>query len=182
VPAPAFSQETFMGLTVEPESSTIAYSRREYGGWIDADRDGQNTRQEVLQEESVLGFVWLSPYTGKLVSNSRLLDIDHMVPLAEAHRSGGHAWNRERKRDYANDLNNLDHLIAVSASANRSKGSKDPAKWMPPNRAYWCKYLIDWVVIKLNYSLTIDHDEKLALEKGFDVCSSYLIRDSLSEL
>lgn len=179
ITTPTFAQKTFMGLSIEPEQNGYTYNRRAYGGWIDADRDGENTRVEVLKSESFLGLIWLSSFTGKIITNPTFLDIDHMVPLREAHVSGAHSWSREKKRQYANDLDNSDHLIAVSASANRSKGSKDPAKWMPPNRAYWCKYLADWVLIKLNYSLSIDHQEMLALQKGFEVCGSFLIRDSL---
>jgi hypothetical protein len=177
---PCFSQSSFMGLDIEPEQSSETYQRSEYGGWIDADRDGESTRVEVLKHEAVADGVWLGAYTGRIFFNSRGLDIDHLVPLAEAHRSGGHAWSDDKKKAYANDLSNTEHLIAVSASANRSKGSRDPAKWMPPNRAYWCEYLTNWVLVKINYSLSIDQDEHSALVKGFAVCESYSISDSIN--
>ena len=73
---------------------------------------------------------WLDPYTGQIFTNPGDLDIDHMVPLAEAHRSGADTWTAEQREDYANDLFHTDGLIAVSASANRSKGSRDPSQWL----------------------------------------------------
>ena len=67
--------------------------------------------------------IWAGPYTGEQFDGPGNLDIDHMVPLGNAHQSGGWAWSDARKRRYANDLSYDGHLIAVGASANRSKGS-----------------------------------------------------------
>lgn len=170
--------EYYLGMPVIPESDS-RYERSLYGsGWIDADGDGQDTRQEVLAEESLGGF-WLDRYTGTMINSARLLDIDHLVPLAEAHASGGYAWTREQRIAFANDLTNPAHLIAVSAGANRSKGDRDPAEWMPPNRAYWCEYLTNWVAVKALYGLSVDTAERDALMRGFDVCFRYLVGDSL---
>ena len=69
---------------------------------------------------------WLAVFTEATVRDASALDIDHMVPLANAHVSEGWAWNSERKRAYANDLGDFDHLIAVTSSANRSKGAQGP--------------------------------------------------------
>jgi hypothetical protein len=65
--------------------------------------------------------------------------IDHVVPLAEAWRSGAAAWNADQRERFANDLVDP-QLIAVSASSNRSKGDQDPAEWKPPRRVTWCLY------------------------------------------
>ena len=117
------------------------YDRNEYGPWKDVDRDCQNTRHEVLIGSSaepvqfktekqclVVAGKWIGLYTGKVFTNARKIDIDHVVPLKEAHISGASGWTKEKKRQFANDA---DNLLAVSKSANRSKGAKDPAKWMP---------------------------------------------------
>ena len=75
---------------------------------------------------------WFGAYTGESFTDPGDLDVDHMVPLENAHRSGGWAWSKERKAEYANDLSYANHLIAVQASANRRKGSKGPEEWKPP--------------------------------------------------
>ena len=116
------------------------YDRKSYRHWIDEDRDCQIARHEVLIAESIspVGFKtskgcrvvsgsWDDPYSGKTIINATKLDVDHMVPLKEAHESGAANWSRERKRAYANDLDYPDTLIAVDRRLNRQKGAKDPA-------------------------------------------------------
>ena len=137
------------------------YDRRHWRHWIDANRICRNTRHEVLVDESlivptfktaelcqVLSGEWLAPYSATEVTESTKLDIDHMVPLGNAHRSGGWNWDADRKREYANNLDDNYHLIAVTASANRSKGAKGPEEWQPPDQTYRCQYATDWVLIK----------------------------------
>ena len=124
-------------------SACPKYNRKDYRHWIDEDRDCQNTRNEVLIQESldpvtyksskgckVSSGKWHGSFTGEAFTNPRQLDIDHLVPPKEAHESGAHSWSKSRKRDYANDMSHPDHLIAVASGANRSKGAKDPAEWM----------------------------------------------------
>lgn len=179
-----------------PESATIPrpviattseylpeYDRDDWRHWIDADGDCQNTRHEVLIEESLVDVSfsdagscnvasgqWLDPYTGTVVTDASKLDIDHMVPLANAQLSGGWSWDGDRKEAYANDLSYPDHLIAVTASANRSKGAKGPEEWRPPDEGYWCDYAIDWVEIKCTWELTVTPDEWQALLDMLDTC------------
>ena len=115
---------------------------------------------------------WTDPYAGEVFTNPRDLDIDHMVPLVNAHRSGGHAWDDRRKREYANDLTYDGHLIAVSASANRSKGGKGPDEWRPPNDAYWCQYALDWITVKSEWELTATEEEVEALSDMLETCET----------
>ena len=149
-----------------------------YRHWIDEERDCQNARHEVLIEESLytVGFKstkgrrvasgsWNDPYSGKTITDATKLDIDHMVPLKEAHESGAANWSRERKRAYANDLDDPDTLIAVDRGLNRQKGVKDPAEWLPPNPAYQTEYVRAWVAMKLKWGLTADRQELVALQK-----------------
>ena len=152
------------------------YDRKSYRHWIDEDRDCQNARHEVLIEESsstvvfktekgcrVVSGSWKDPYSGRTIMDASKLDIDHMVPLKEAHQSGAANWSRERKRAYANDLDDPDTLIAVDRRLNRQKGAKDPAEWLPPNPAYQTQYARAWVAVKLKWGLTADAKEIAAL-------------------
>ena len=119
------------------------YLRKQWKHWSDADGDCQDTRQEVLIEESeiavtftnsddcrVLAGRWTDPYSGDVFTDPRHLDVDHMVPLRNAQRSGGWEWTKQRREAYANDLDNPEHLIAVDRSLNRSKSDQGPDKWM----------------------------------------------------
>ena len=98
--------------------------------------------------------LWIGPFTGETFTDPSKLDIDHMVPLKNAHDSEGWAWSRERKAAYSNDLALGASLIAVQASANRSKGSRGPEGWKPPLESYWFDYAMDWIAIKYAWGLT----------------------------
>lgn len=154
-----------------------AYDRKEWHPrWRDSDGDCQNTRHEVLAEESlvpvtlspdgcrVIAGKWFDPYSGKIFTDPRELDIDHLVPLKEAHISGGSDWSTERKRRYANDLSSPATLLAVSSSENRKKGARDPARWPLPNHPYRCEYVRLWKEIKARWGLRSDAAEKKSIE------------------
>lgn len=106
---------------------------------------------------------WLAPYTGTVVTDPGKLDIDHMVPLGNAHVSGASNWSANQRERYANYLDDPQHLIAVTASANRSKGARGPEDWKPDVRSYWCQYAVDWITIKEDWDLTITQQEHDAL-------------------
>lgn len=169
------------------EFSGTPYVRSDYGGWIDEDHDCQDTRQEVLIAESTIPVTfktdrgckvasgrWETPYSAKVFTDPSKLDIDHLVPLAEAHRSGAWKWNQAKKKAYANDLSNPYHLIAVSARENRRKGDRDPKAYMPPNIWFVCRYQVEWVNVKQRWGLTIDQEELAALRKSLDeICTEH---------
>jgi hypothetical protein len=109
----------------------------------------------------------------------RSLDVDHFIPLKEAHVSGAWRWSKSKKRLYANYMKNSYHLVLVRGRANRSKGAKDPANWMPPNRAYWCEYLRIWITIKRQWRLTMNSNEAFIIKKGQLTCKLHLFRDNI---
>ncbi|MFF7329618.1 DUF1524 domain-containing protein [Streptomyces sp. NPDC008150] len=154
--------------------SRDGYQRTSFKHWVDADRDGCSTRAEVLIAESrtaptvepgckVTAGEWYSYYDGQTVTAPAGLDIDHMVPLAEAWDSGASAWTAARREAYANDLDADRSLVAVTARTNRSKADKDPSEWLPPLADARCTYAADWVATKLRWNLTVDDQERVAL-------------------
>ncbi|MEU3495335.1 HNH endonuclease family protein [Kitasatospora cineracea] len=163
------------------EESREGYVRTAFRHWIDADRNGCNTRAEVLIAEAVSapfvgakcslsGGVWVSPYDDVVLQDARALDVDHVVPLAEAWDSGASAWSAGERQAYANDLDEPRALIAVSAKSNRSKADKDVAEWLPPAEAYRCTYLTDWTVVKTRWGLSVDQVEAEALHRLAAAC------------
>ena len=164
-------------------SDIPAYDRDQWRHWIDADGDCQDTRQEVLIDESttqvtfksarqcrVASGTWDGPFTGQLFNDPSDLDVDHMVPLANAHRSGGWDWDRAKKRRFANDLSYDGHLNAVLKSVNSYKRDKGPEAWKPPDQSYWCEYAIHWIKIKVDWDLTATKRELAALKQMLNTC------------
>ncbi|MFJ4262283.1 S-layer homology domain-containing protein [Paenarthrobacter nicotinovorans] len=163
----------FSSLSVTPETNA-GYNRDYFQHWIDADTDGCNTRSEVLQQESQVAVTfssgctvatgqWASWYDGATWTNASDVDIDHMVPLAEAWGSGASTWTPEQRRDYANDLGFEASLEAVTDNVNQAKSDRDPAEWMPPLSGVACRYVTDWVLVKYRWQLTIDAAESAAI-------------------
>ncbi|TDC06637.1 HNH endonuclease [Nonomuraea longispora] len=123
-------------------------------------RDGRRVRKNAACHP-VEG-VWYSPYDGKKLKSERLVDVDHVVPLAYAWRSGASRWSWARRRAFANDLTRPE-LITVSHSTNIAKGAKGPQSWRPPRRAHWCRYAVSWITVKRHYRLFVTRNEKIAL-------------------
>lgn len=157
------------------ETTAPSYDRSRFDHWIDADRDGCNTRYEVLIEESttpvtvgegcsLTGGTWVSPYDGVTASSPAEIEIDHVVALAEAWRSGASGWNDDQRRAFANDIDVPYALTAASSVSNQSKSDRDPARWLPTNAAYTCEYVTGWALTKYRWDLAADPDEVTALQ------------------
>ena len=173
---PANSDET--DFVQYAEEYIGGYDRKLFKHWVDADKNGCDTRKEVLIEEATIkpkigakcvlsGGTWVSSYDNKTFKGSGSgLDVDHMVPLAEAWRSGAWQWTSEEREKFANDLQDERVLIAVSATSNRSKSDKDPANWLPKvSKEAVCDYVFNWAAVKYRFSLTIDPKERKVIER-----------------
>ena len=183
-PAPATGLATSLAIAVAPIPADIAeYNRSQWKHWTDEDGDCQDARQEALISESLVEVTfeserkcriaagrWHGAFTGIYVEAPGDLDIDHLVPLKNAHDSGGWAWSFARKEQYANYLGNPDHLIAVTKGANRSKGAKGPEEWRPPDKSYWCQYATDWTEVKMEWGLTMTQRETETVIEMLDTC------------
>ena len=147
------------------------YDRDRFVHWI-SQGDGCDTRDRVLIAEarrepsvgadcSLTGGQWFSYYDGVSVSDPSSLDVDHMVPLAEAWDSGARGWSDRRRQRFANDLVDRRSLVAVTAASNRAKSDRDPREWLPEQRV--CRYVKEWLAVKLRWSLSVDRAERRAL-------------------
>lgn len=180
------------GLAVvdrHPEVSS--YSRDAFGSrWKDIDGNGCNQRDDVLLRDAVphtavvaqqgacdhdvLAGRWLDPFTGRVheltdlkdLRQAQAVQIDHVVPLAEAWRSGAAAWTDARRERYANDLRGL---LAVDGATNMSKGDDDPAAWRP-RKGFQCWYAVIWVETKHRWALAADASEVQGLEQMLGYC------------
>ncbi|MFB9237216.1 HNH endonuclease family protein [Plantactinospora siamensis] len=170
-------------LPVATEVRT-GYDRTLFPLWIDADGDGCNTRYEVLIAEAVrtptIGSGcslsngrWYSYYDAAYWTSTSDLDIDHLVPLAEAWDSGARGWTTSRRQSYANDLGDSRTLVAVTDNVNQAKGDQDPATWMPTYER--CRYVGEWAAVKTRWRLTVDSAEKSALTSYASSCSNVTI-------
>ncbi len=182
-----YSGDELTLLVASAEHEIPEYSREEWRNWIDEDRDCQNTRHEVLIRQSsgpityleeeqcrVATGSWLDPFSDEQFTDPIYLHIDHMVPLANAHKSGGWMWTEEKKRQYLNDLSYDGHLIAVRTTVNSSKGDDGPENWKPPIEAYWCQYAIDWIAVKDRWDLFASEAEATALSEMLETCTPEL--------
>ena len=177
---PARAASTRLSFSAAVARLTVAaehiggYQRALFGGWIDADGDGFNTRAEVLMSESkvavtwnarhtILTGRWYSLYDAATWSKASDVDIDHVVPLAEAWRSGAWSWSSVRRSGYANDLGAGWTLRAVTDNVNQAKGDDDPKNWMPPYAPATCRYLADWVSVKIRWRLSVDTAERSSI-------------------
>jgi hypothetical protein len=165
-------------LTVATWGSMSRYSRDRFPHWSQQG-DGCDTRDVVLKRDGsgvstdadchIQRGTWVSPYDGKTFTDPQDLDIDHMVPLANAWRTGASGWSDAERERFANDLD-VPELLAVTASVNRSKGDQDPSQWRPPRHAFWCTYARDWISVKSRWRLSVTAAEKAALTDMLRTC------------
>ncbi|MCK7626755.1 HNH endonuclease family protein [Streptomyces sp. RS10V-4] len=180
-PAPpdaATARSYLAALKEQPEGPQDGYSRDKFPHWTDQGNNC-NTREVVLKRDgtnvqqdgscAAVSGTWASAYDGATWTKASDVDIDHVVPLSEAWKSGAAQWTTAHRQEFANDLTHS-QLIAVTDSVNQAKGDKDPAEWLPPKASYHCMYARMWVGVKHTYALTADQAEKAALKKILDGC------------
>jgi hypothetical protein len=175
---PSRAQRELDGLVVAAPQSMAGYSRDRFPHWSQQG-NGCDTREYILKRDGksvqttqnckATSGQWHSLYDDKTVSDATSLDIDHMVPLANAWRSGANSWTDDKRSQFANDITRP-QLFAVSASVNRAKGDQDPSQWKPPYRGYWCGYAQNWVTVKRHWQLTVTEAEKKTLVDMLGTC------------
>lgn len=178
IPSESTARSELGQLRVAPDGSMTGYSRDKFPHWITIS-GSCNTRETVLKRDGTnvvtdsscypTSGSWYSPFDGATWSLASDVDIDHIIPLANAWRTGASSWTTAKRQQFANDLSNP-QLIAVTDNVNQSKGDQSPATWKPPRTAYWCTYAKMWTHVKYRYALTITSAEKSALTDMLNRC------------
>jgi hypothetical protein len=178
IPSTTTAKSELAALTVKADGSQTGYSRDKFPHWIDQG-NSCNTREVVLKRDGTnvqtgsdcapTSGSWKSPYDGGTWTAASDVDIDHVVPLAAAWRTGASSWTTAQRQAYANDLTDP-QLIAVTDNVNQEKGDKSPDQWKPPLTGYWCTYAKMWVAVKTKFKLTVNTAEKTALTTMLGRC------------
>lgn len=165
-------------LTIDDGPPPGGYLRDLFPTWKDIDHDGCDARRQALVASSatpaqvgercaVISGTWTSAYDGITTTDPGDIQIDHVVPLANAWRSGANTWTTDQRTQYANDQANL---WAVSAASNQSKSDSGPEQWRPPRRELWCEYAQRWAAIKTRWHLTVTTYERDAIGQMLGTC------------
>ncbi|GAA4306393.1 HNH endonuclease family protein [Actinomadura luteofluorescens] len=178
IPSASTAASRLATLTVAAESHGSTYDRDLFPHWITISGTC-NTRETVLKRDgtnvttdsacAATSGSWYSPYDGATWKLASDLDIDHMVPLAEAWASGAWSWTTSRRQSFANDLGGP-QLWAVTDNVNQAKSDKDPAEWQPSVTSFRCTYARAWIQVKWYWGLTVDSAEKSALNTMLGSC------------
>ena len=172
------------------EASVVPdYDRQAFGQrWADTDHNGCDTRNDILARDLarptfkpgtrdcvVLTGTLAEPYTGTTIQfqrgdkSSALVQIDHVVALADAWRSGAWQWDAQRRQEFANDPENL---LAVDGAANEDKSASSADQWLPPNAAFRCDYVKRQIAVKYAYGLSVTQAEQDAMATQLTTCSN----------
>ena len=172
-------------LVVKGRAPLTGYDRDRFGAaWLDTDRNGCDTRDDILRRDLtrrsydpgthgcvVVAGRLADPYTGDPVAfvkgDGTLVDIDHVVALADAWVTGAFRWEIRKRAALANDPMNL---LAVDASANRQKGDGDAATWLPAHKAFRCRYVARQIGVKAKYGLWVTPPERDAMARILATC------------
>ena len=157
----AFGAETWRGLVIAPEHRCTPYDRDDY-------RYSQSVEAEIV---ATMGGRVYGPYSGRHYSTTRQTDIEHIVAVSEAHDSGLCAADQSVRHRFASDLLNLTLAAPeVNRCSGAGKCAYDAAEWLPPRNRCWFAARV--VAVKFKYSLTVDRDEAVALQRVLSDCSS----------
>lgn len=175
------------GLEVKGRAPKTGYSREEFGQkWKDVDRNGCDTRNDILGRDlvdvqvkqgtrncKVLKGTLHDPYTGTTIeflrgpNTSQKVQIDHVVALSDAWQKGAQQLSAQERESFANDPLNL---LAVDGPSNQQKGAGDAATWLPKNKSFRCTYVSRQIAVKAKYRLWVTQAEKNAMLEILNKC------------
>ncbi|WP_245934577.1 HNH endonuclease family protein [Arthrobacter psychrolactophilus] len=173
-------------LEVKGKAPGNDYQRSAFGdAWQDVDGNGCDTRNDVLRRDLsevtlaadslclVASGMFAEPYTGREFAfkrgkdSSGAVQIDHVVALGNAWRTGAAALSPEQRLSLANDPLNL---LAADGPANEDKSDGDAATWLPPSKKFRCHYVARQISVKAAYRLWVTPAEKVAMQRVLGLC------------
>jgi hypothetical protein len=166
---PGVADNTWRGLSVEPENRCSPYNKKEQYPYP------QSVEDTIV---SLMGGRVYGPYTGRYFGSDSETDIEHIVAASEGHDSGLCHRSAQERVNFATDPLNL---TLAAPEVNRcgigGKCGFDASEWMPAKNKCWFANRV--VQIKQKYSLSVDTREAEALEEVLSNCDSFeLIYDS----
>jgi hypothetical protein len=179
------AEDVLATLAVKGRGPKTGYAREQFGAaWADVDRNGCDTRDDVLNRDLaakewrpgthgcvVVAGVVRDPYTGRRLVFAKVdaaaVQIDHVVALSDAWQKGAAQWDAIRRRAFANDPLNL---LAVDGPTNTQKSDGDAATWLPPQRSYRCQFVARQVAVKAKWSLSVTQAEHDAIARVLARC------------
>ena len=178
-------------LAVKGRAPKTGYDRATFGDWADPDRNGCDTRNDILNRDlknitykysndncTVMTGTFIDPYSGtkmdflRGVGTSSLIQIDHVVAVSDAWQKGAFKWGSTTKVAFYNDPLNL---LAVQGRLNSQKGDGDAATWLPPLKSYRCAYVARQIAVKSKYSIWVTKAEKAAMQTILGKCPGQLL-------
>lgn len=170
--------------TTDVYGTRIPHYDREadFGTWTTEGGTCENTRAKVLISQSLMNVKlsndgctvvsgkWIDPWSGKVTTDAHSLDIDHLVPLANAWVSGAANWDSQKRTAFANNLDDADMLLAIPSDENRDKSDAGPDEWKPKAKSSWCRYATAWVTIKNKWGLAMKKAEAEAVKSMLSKC------------
>ncbi|WP_308198775.1 HNH endonuclease family protein [Rhodococcus sp. F64268] len=184
--------QALAALPVRDAASQSGYEREAFGSaWTDSvtvefGKNGCDTRNDILKRDlvhislepatkdcTVRTGTLHDPYTGNEIffrrgsDTSSQVQIDHVVALSNAWKTGAQQLDEQQRRNLANDPRNL---IAVDGPTNQSKGDADAAQWLPPNAGYHCDYVAQQIEVKSVYKLWVTPAEHEAMSRVLSAC------------
>ncbi|WP_407939138.1 HNH endonuclease family protein [Microbacterium mangrovi] len=183
-PATGTALALLQTIPVKGRAPKTGYSRTQFGqAWADVDHNGCDTRNDILRRDlrhitlsgscKVLSGILNDPYTTTVihftrgVNTSTAVQIDHVVALSNAWQTGAQQLSASRREQLANDPRNL---LAVDGPTNQAKGDGDAATWLPPNKAFRCRYVATQISVKAAYHLWVTAAEKSAMTRVLSTC------------
>ena len=178
IPTAEIAVNELAAVAVAEETHADTYDRKKFIHWATIS-GACNTRETVLVRDgenvqtddscAAVSGSWYSPYDGVTWTSASDIDIDHMVPLKEAWRSGAWEWTTAKRKAFANSLQDS-QLWAVTDRVNQGKADQDPSTWRPPLANFECEYARSWVDVKFDWGLTMQPAERSALENMLATC------------